>query len=60
LPFACVLGYLLEVAIMVEFVIEKSEDVKTPKIQIPTNLDSKTFVAGHGNIIEKKCYPRIL
>ena len=46
-------AFLLEVAIMADFGMEKSEDDKTPKVEIPTNLDAKTFVMGHGNIIGK-------
>ena len=38
---------------MSEFVIEKSEDGKIPKIEIPANLDTKIFVTGSGNIIGK-------
>ena len=45
--------FLLEITIMADFGMEKSEDGKTPKIEIPTNLDAKTFVMGHGNIIGK-------
>jgi hypothetical protein len=51
--FACFLVCLLEVAIMSEFVIEKSEEGKIPKVEIPSNLDSKFFVMGSGNIIGK-------
>ena len=35
---------------MSEFVIEK-EDGNIPRVEIPQNLDSKFFVAEHGNII---------
>ena len=38
---------------MSEFVIEKSEDGKIPKVEIPPNLDSKFFVTGSGNIVGK-------
>ena len=38
---------------MADFVVEESENGKTPKVEIPTNLDAKTFVMGHGNIIGK-------
>ena len=44
---------LLEVDIMADFGMEKSEDGKTPKMEIPTNLDAKTYVIGHGSIIGK-------
>ena len=38
---------------MSEFVIERSEDGKIPKIEILANLDAKIFVTGSGNIIGK-------
>jgi hypothetical protein len=38
---------------MSDFVIEKDEDTKNPKIEIPSNLDSIFFVVGSGNIIGK-------
>ena len=38
---------------MADFVVENGEDGKPHKVDIPTNLDAKTFVMGHGNIIEK-------
>ena len=38
---------------MVDFGMEKSEDGKTSKIEITSNLYGKTFVMRHGNIIGK-------
>jgi hypothetical protein len=38
---------------MGDFVVEKSEDGKIPRIEVPTNLDAKVFVLGHGNLLGK-------
>jgi hypothetical protein len=38
---------------MSDFVIEKDEDAKIPKIEIPSNLDSNFFEVGSGNIVGK-------
>jgi hypothetical protein len=38
---------------MSEFLIKKGEKGKTPQVEIPSNLDSKFFVMGRGNIIGK-------
>src|SRR3990170_3113414 len=38
---------------MGDFVVEKSEDGKIPSIEVPTNLDAKVFVLGHGNLLGK-------
>ena len=51
--FVFLLVCLLGVVIMADFVVEKSEHGKTPKIETPMNLDAKNFVRGHRNIIGK-------
>ena len=53
LPFSCSLLCLLEVVIMSDFGMAETDDGRTPKMGSSTNLDAKTFVLGHGNIIGK-------
>jgi hypothetical protein len=38
---------------MSDFGMEETDDGKTPKIGNPANLDGKTFVVGHDNVIGK-------
>ena len=53
LPFFLFASLVVGIGITADFGMDKSEDGKTPKVEIPTNLDAKTYVIGHGSIIGK-------